>query len=410
MKTRAPRPSRSRKLEDARAAPEVAPEGDIAPEALHAHILETALDAGRRQARRLHGKQRALFTLALGGVLLVALRGVAAMALSQPTALLLAAVLGVAVVLFTAVFVWAWRVRGQLEHLLRDIQTLAHVRESLDDDSPPRVEVGPIAAEGGRERPVVVVRNDSMERLLLKDAPPMDARSIWLGRAAWSVVGLTALAVASSLVIERDASTARRWTFVDVSEPAALGLHVVGERSGGWLVEEHSTATGAHALKNRAGDHGSPPAALVAHGIRTEDLRATTRCKVVAEHEVGACGLVFRFKDDANHHVARLDFLQRRLIVSVVSGGVEHVLAEAPARIAPGTWQELTIEVHGTVLRASCNDRDRVEVSGAPPAAPGQVGLWVPATGEAYFDELAIDVLPGPSSTLAVIPMLRKST
>lgn len=365
-------------------------------------VLEIALEGARKQARGLHGQQRALFTIALGGSLLVAIRGIAAVAFSRSAAPELAVALGAAIVLFAATFAWGWRIRGRLEHLLRDVQALDHTRAALTDGAP-RVEVGPVRMDDGSERPVVVVRNDSMERLLLDGSSPTDGRSMWLGRAAWGAVGAIAVAVTGSLVLERDASAARRWPFVDPSEPVALGFRVVGERSGTWLVEEHSTATGAHALANRAGDQGSPPATLIAHAIQAKDLEAATRCKVTTDRDGSACGIVFRFQDDANHHLARLDFEQRRLVVSIVSSGVEQVLGAAPARIVPGTWQELRVEARGERLRASCNGRDVVDVSTAGGATPGQVGLWVPATGEAYFDELAIDVLPAAGPALAVL-------
>ncbi len=66
---------------------------------------------------------------------------------------------------------------------------------------------------------------------------------------------------------------------------------------------------------------------------------------------------------------------------------------------------------HSTVrtapLKAFLNDRDVVEGTASAPATAGHVGLWVPATGEAYFDELAIDVVPAASPALAVLPILR---
>ncbi len=411
----APRPSRARggkpKHERGTSRPEPPADRPEPGAEIHGRLLEIALDGARGQARRLHAQERALRIVGLAGMVLIGLRGVvAAVASARPTAPLVSASLGAGVVVSTAALLWAWRLRGRLEHLLRDVQTLDHARESLDEDAAPRVEVGPVQAEDGSERPVVVVRNDSMERLLRKGAPP-EARARSLDGAAWGAVAIIALAITGTLFIDPGSSSARRWTFVDPSEPAALGFRVVGDRSGSWLVEQHSTATGAHALTNRAGDRDSPPASLIAHGIQGDDLRATTRCKVAAESDGAACGIVFRFHDGANHHVARLDFERRRLVVASVSDGIEHELAAAAVRIEAGTWQELAVEVRGDRIRVSCNDRDPIETSSARSMAPpGHVGLWVPATGEAYFDELTIDVLPPASSTLAVVPILRKSS
>jgi hypothetical protein len=140
----------------------------------------------------------------------------------------------------------------------------------------------------------------------------------------------------------------------------------------------------------------------VVHGVDTNDVKAVTRCKVATGRDASACGIVFRFRDEANHHLARLDFVERRIVVSIVSGGIEREISAAAARVEIGTWQELTVEARGSHLRASCNGRDVVEIDDATSATRGGVGLWVPGAGEAYFDDLAIDDL-GPLRALGLL-------
>jgi hypothetical protein len=47
-----------------------------------------------------------------------------------------------------------------------------------------------------------------------------------------------------------------------------------------------------------------------------------------------------------------------------------------------------------------------VEVVDHTPAIAGGVGLWAPAASEAYFDELAVDVLPASAQALEILPLV----
>jgi hypothetical protein len=380
------RPSRTphRNRERDSSPPVAAPGAD--PSSQADELVAVALAGARKEALRLYGFERGLFATALVGFVIIALRGIA-----EVSSAAFAVGLAIALLAFVGVFGWASRIRGRMEHLIRDIQALEITRE-VSSGAPPRVEVEPYRTRDGAEHPLIVVRNDSIHRLLLKETP--DAPVPGVPRAALGAIALVILVGAGSLVFGRGRSATHRWTFADPSEPNALGFHVSGDRAGKWLVEEHVTATAAHALANRPGEAHAPPATLVAEGIHARDVKASTRCKVSTAPS--ACGLVFRHRDDANHLVARIDFSSRALVLSSVSGGIERQLATAPVRVEPGIWQELVIEARGPRVHATCNGRDAVDVTDAAPSS-GSVGLWVPASGEAYFDDLSIDMLERPA-------------
>ena len=205
-------------------------------------------------------------------------------------------------------------------------------------------------------------------------------------------------------MLDTGSPSARRWTFVDPSDPKALGFRAPSPHGGAWAVEHDPTATAAHSLSNRIGDAEAHPATLVASDVRARDIRAVTRCKVTVGD--GGCGVVFRFRDDRNHHIARVDVTGRRVVLAVVTDGAERELASVPAQVDRGIWQELVVEVRGDRLRAICNGRDIVETEHHAAAIAGSVGLGVPAKTEAYFDELAVDILPASAQALEVLPIL----
>lgn len=202
-----------------------------------------------------------------------------------------------------------------------------------------------------------------------------------------------------------------RWTFVEpAAAPAELGLRAHDGDSGAWQVEDDSYATGARALVNREGNPTAAPAVIVATSAFTRDLRASTRCKVAPDMAASACGVVFRFRDSASYHVARLDIGEGALVVSQVSGGRERVLGKREAKASPGVWQELALEARGSRIRLSLNAGSTLEVVDVAPSVAGNVGLWSPAAGIAYFDELTVDPLPASAQAFELLPLLGKSS
>lgn len=222
--------------------------------------------------------------------------------------------------------------------------------------------------------------------------------------AAACVAGIGALAYAAA----PPSLKKLRWTFIEpTAAPSELGLRAHAVASGEWHLEDDTHATGARALVNREGDPAGAPALIVATSAFTRDLRAVTRCKVSPEMSARACGVVFRFHDEANYHVARLDAVAGELVVSAMSGGRERVLGRREAKAAPGIWQELGLEARAGRIRLSLNGgASTLEVVDPAPAVAGGVGLWSPAAGVAYFDELTVDPLPASAQAFELLPLL----
>ena len=118
---------------------------------------------------------------------------------------------------------------------------------------------------------------------------------------------------------------------------------------------------------------------------------------------------MFRYRDARDHHVVRLDFTGRRLVIARVVGGEEHELGSVAARIDGAVWQEISVQARGDRIRATCNNRDVLEVVDHAAALPGSVGLWAPSAAEAYFDELSVETLPASPQALEILPVLGKA-
>lgn len=386
----------------------------MSPESISQHSIEKTLEAARGDARLLFVKQRALFAASITGLLLVAVRGLVAIAYpARAGAPLVATALALVVVAAAITFVAALRARLAMERVARDIRALELVLDASLHETSPRVELHPYRKENGEGEPTVVVRTDALDRVTAGAVPPRRASLGWMGRALAAAAVLGALLAGVSIFASHGSSSLRRWTFLeDTSDPAALGFAALAtdaSRAGEWLLADHDTATGARALVNRAGEEAAPPATLLVGSVHARDVRAATRCKV-AVPEGDGCGLVFRYRDIDDHHLVRLDFTGRRLVIARVAGGVERELGAVPARVDGAVWQEIAVYARGDRIRATCNGRDVLDVTDPTAAIPGSVGLWAPAVAEAYFDELSVETLPASPQALEILPILGKTS
>lgn len=237
--------------------------------------------------------------------------------------------------------------------------------------------------------------------------PPRDAAAVveagprWWGKHGILADGLVALSLASAAALFSVIGTGdddvyeRRWTFTrDGASAGELGLAVSSDLAGVWRLESDARATGARALVNHAGTPGAPPATAVAVEAAQRDVRVRTRCRVRDSGSSRACGLVFRYLDDANHYAARLDAAEQAIVLTAVRDGAARHVARAKARLAVDVWQEIAVEARRNRIRVLWNGEPTIDVRDSTLSAAGAAGLWTPAEGVAHFDELWVEDLP----------------
>jgi hypothetical protein len=208
-------------------------------------------------------------------------------------------------------------------------------------------------------------------------------------------------------------STSRTWNFEDKrADPTELGFRLSSKQGGEWLLADHEGATGHRALVNRPGDPAAMAASAVVDDSVTRDFRASTRCKSARDRSRQACGLVFRFVNHANYYVARVDAGRNTVTLGVVVGGFERELRSVAAQVQPELWQEVGVVAQADYLLVSLNGQHVLSTHDPTFPGAGRVGMWAPADGEAYFDELSLSFLPAkqfhPSDLLPIF--LRRKT
>lgn len=200
-----------------------------------------------------------------------------------------------------------------------------------------------------------------------------------------AVVGaVAALGALISAVRHGDGGTEPlSWTFAGLAvEPGSYGLDTPVAGGGAWAVEPHDDATHRRALVNQPGEEPSPAAVALVRDLVAADADLHTRCR-------GACGLVFRARDEATHYAVHVDPATSEVVLSIAQSGDARVIARRAVAPTDG-WRDLHVEVDGPHIRVDLDGARVLQVADRTLAGPGRKGLWAPAMGSATFDVLTI--------------------
>ena len=333
---------------------------------------------------------------ALAGLVFSAVRGAFGIVFPLPdgAAAPLAIAIAVTVGLCLALLGWAWHLHGGLERLRRNRYALEVARDALLHETSPIVDVHPY-----REA-------ETPRRVLVLTTPPSGKPS-WLPQGLALALGLVGVVVSLTLLGGSDRPARQHWTFTEVGNTEAIGLSPSALGRGAWMLEEHEAATGARALVNREGEEGAAATLVGARWLR--DVSAVTRCKTATGHAAEGCGIVFRFRDDANYEVVRIDTWTHEAIFESVTRGTVRELARVPADASPGVWHELEVEARAGLVTVAWNGRTILRAPENSPPSSGRVGLWSPALGVTWFDELTVEPLPDTPRPLEILPFVARS-
>lgn len=334
---------------------------------------------------------------AIAGLVFSAVRGAFAIAFPMPEggAAPLAVAIAVTVGLSLALLGWAWHLHGGLERLRRNGYALEVARDAILHDTAPVVDVVHPYREAEAPKRLVVVTS------------PSPRKPSWLPQGIALVLGAIGVIVSLALAGGGDRHDRQHWTFTEDGNTETIGLSASSITHGLWALEEHEAATGARALVNREGDEGV--AATLVGNRWFRDMNAITRCKTTTGHAAEGCGIVFRFRDDANYEVVRIDTWTHEAIFESVARGTVRERARVPADVSPGVWQELEVEAAAGIVKVVWNGRTILRAAESSPALNGRVGLWSPALGVTWFDTLTVEALPDAPRPLEILPFVARS-
>jgi hypothetical protein len=183
------------------------------------------------------------------------------------------------------------------------------------------------------------------------------------------------------------------WTFDGATNapPAGWAFTRTGDgRTGRWALMEDKTvappATVLAQLDTDETDYRFPVA--VARDARFKDLRLSVRCKPVEGKVDQAGGLVFRYKDENNYYVVRLNALENNVRLYHVVDGRRIQFGGWNGKVAKNTWHDLAVESRGDKFQVFFNGKKVIDASDRTFSQAGAIGLWTKADSLTYFDDL----------------------
>lgn len=102
-------------------------------------------------------------------------------------------------------------------------------------------------------------------------------------------------------------------------------------------------------------------------------------------------GLVWRYQDNNNYYIARMNPLEDNFrVYKVVAGKRIQLATKEDLPVKAGEWHTISIKMAGEQIECSLDGKKHLEAKDDTIAKPGKVGLWSKADAQSYFDMLKI--------------------
>jgi len=203
------------------------------------------------------------------------------------------------------------------------------------------------------------------------------------------------LVVASADLAATKLAETVRWVFED-ARPGALpeGWSIAKTGQGPdsvWkVIEDPAAASGQQVLAQLAAYGPNHLFNLcVCDEANLTDLEVSVAVKAVRGKLDQGGGVVWRYKDQDNYYIARVNPLENNFRVYKVSGGKRTQLATADVDAPAGKWHALRVTHQGNHIRCYLNDQLLLDVKDETFSQSGPVGLWTKADAVTSFDDFA---------------------
>ena len=201
---------------------------------------------------------------------------------------------------------------------------------------------------------------------------------------------------AGTLAASAPEGTMKTWDFgrdqVD-SPPDGFSFGRTGQgRPGKWVVRVDPDAKAkTHVLAQvdtDDADYRFPVA--VADEPLLQDLRVEVRCKPVSGKTDQACGMVFRYKDENNYYLTRINALENNVRLYHVQDGRRIQFAGWNGKVTKQAWHALAVEAKGDHFQVFFDGQPVIDARDSTFKSAGKVGVWTKADSVTWFDQLSV--------------------
>jgi 3-keto-disaccharide hydrolase len=166
-----------------------------------------------------------------------------------------------------------------------------------------------------------------------------------------------------------------------------------GEGSDWKIVEDTTAPSGSGvALAQVAKSPGGVFNICVAEDTNYKDLELSVSFKAVAGDSDQGGGFVWRYKDNNNYYICRMNPLEDNYrVYHVVNGRRVQIGGKEGIKVPVGEWHKLKVEVKGNTMEGYLDGQKIWEVTDDTFKDPGKVGLWSKADAQSHFDEFKVE-------------------
>ncbi|GMU24957.1 MAG: hypothetical protein AMXMBFR13_50280 [Phycisphaerae bacterium] len=205
------------------------------------------------------------------------------------------------------------------------------------------------------------------------------------------------LATGKVLQVEDETAVDTLWSFeVQVSVgkfPEGWVIQATnGPANASWqVVVDRSAPRREHVLAlTRTTNRGGTYNLAIARKITARDLDLRVRVRADAGDEDQGGGPVWRYQDENNYYICRINPLESNYRVYKVVNGKRQQLHSADVDLDEDIWYDLRVVMVGEQITCFLDGKPLLEAKDNAIRRPGKVGLWTKADAATSFDNLAI--------------------
>jgi hypothetical protein len=157
---------------------------------------------------------------------------------------------------------------------------------------------------------------------------------------------------------------------------------------GNWIVKQVDQGT---VVVQTAKNSGMDFNVVVFDGAIMKDFELSVDIRAVSGKEDQGGGLVWRYMDQNNYYVVRYNPLENNFRLYKVLNGKRIQLESASIMIPEGSWFNIRVEMKGSEITCSLNDKKLIRKSDDTFTKAGKTGFWTKADAVSEFDNFKIN-------------------
>jgi hypothetical protein len=199
----------------------------------------------------------------------------------------------------------------------------------------------------------------------------------------------------AALVVAEEKTKLLKFSKDDVGKvPAGWKAEKTGKGEGSvWKVVEDGTAPSQSgvALAQTAKSPGGVFNICVAEDTKYKDVTLSVSFKAIAGESDQGGGFVWRYQDNNNYYICRMNPLEDNYrVYHVVNGKRIQIGTKEGVKVPAGEWHKLKVEVKGNKMAGCLDGEKQWEVTDDTFKEAGKVGLWTKADAQSHFDQLTV--------------------